>query len=147
MRRLVSQDRLRLENASQVLDVLGINHARTADARITRTVAALAASPGAAHSLEDLARSAGLSPSRYLHLFKSSTGVTLRRYRLWMRIGAAVRSLSRGSNLTEAALEAGFASSSHFSTTYRAMFGASPSELLRSGVVFRKPAPASDERV
>ena len=49
-----------------------------------------------------------------------------RRYKMWVRMGAAVRSMTAGRSLTEAALAAGFASSSHFSAAFREMFGLSP---------------------
>jgi AraC-like DNA-binding protein len=63
-------------------------------------------------------------------LFKAATGVPLSRYRLWMAMGSAMRSLLRGDSLTNAALHAGFASSAHFSSSsYREMFGLEPSRL------------------
>jgi len=80
-------------------------------------------------TLADLARRARLSPSRYRHRFVALTGVPFRRYRTWIAMGAAMRHLARGGSLTEAALEAGFASSAHFSTSFRSMFGLPPSRL------------------
>ena len=55
--------------------------------------------------------------------------------------GAAAEALDRGEDivggldgvsLTEAAHAAGFASSAHFSTAFRDMFGMMPSELLKT---------------
>jgi AraC-like DNA-binding protein len=80
-------------------------------------------------SLAELARKARLSPSRYRHRFVALTGVPFRRYRTWVSMGAAMRHVARGAPLTKAALEAGFASSAHFSTTFRGMFGLAPSKL------------------
>src|SRR3954464_4812920 len=87
--------------------------------------------PQRRHGLPSLAGHAGLSPSRFLHLFKAETGVPLRRYRIWNRMGAAVRACGAGSSLTEAAHVAGFASSAHFSSAFRDMFGMMPSDLLK----------------
>ena len=56
----------------------------------------------------------------------------LRRYRIWNRMGAAVRACGEGASLTEAAHAAGFASSAHFSTAFRDMFGMMPSDLLKA---------------
>ena len=56
----------------------------------------------------------------------------LRRYRLWNRMGAAVVACRDGGSLTEAAHAAGFASSAHFSTAFRDMFGMMPSELMKT---------------
>ena len=88
--------------------------------------------PRRSHSLAELAARAGLSSSRFLHLFKAQTGVPLRRYRLWNRMGAAVGAFRHGVSLTEAAHAAGFASSAHFSTAFRDMFGMTPSELVNT---------------
>lgn len=122
------------------LDQLQLDHEARGDARVRRSLAALARDPAATHSLAELARAAHLSTSRYLHLFKLTTGVPLRRYRLWLRIGAAVRAIARGERLTEAALAAGFSSSAHFSAVFRAMFGMAPSQLARAGLSFRDVA-------
>ncbi|UWU88615.1 AraC family transcriptional regulator [Bradyrhizobium yuanmingense] len=86
--------------------------------------------PSGSHTLAELGRRAGLSSSRFLHLFKDVTGVPLRRYRIWSRIGAAARAVAQGQSLTEAAHDAGFSSSAHFSTAFRDMFGMMPSELF-----------------
>ena len=45
---------------------------------------------------------------------------------------AAVGAFRHGASLTEAAHAAGFASSAHFSTAFRDMFGMTPSELVRT---------------
>ena len=83
------------------------------------------------HSAAELARHVQLSPSRFMHLFKSATGVPLRRYVLWARIAAVVGAAIAGESLTQAALGAGFSSSAHFSAVFRETFGLSPSQLLR----------------
>jgi AraC-like DNA-binding protein len=124
----------RAERWGKLLDVLEINHEKHGDERIRRSIARLAREPAAAHSLADLSAEVHLSTSRYLHLFKQTTGVPLRRYRLWIRVGAAVRAIARGRNLTEAALDAGFSSSAHFSFVFREMFGMAPSTLANNGI-------------
>ena len=89
--------------------------------------------PRPAHRLTTLAARAGLSPSRFLHLFKAETGVPLRRYRIWNRMGAPrFAPCGEGASLTEAAHAAGFASSAHFSSAFRDMFGMMPSELAKA---------------
>jgi AraC-like DNA-binding protein len=100
-----------------------------ADPRIAMALTRLNAEPSAQLGLTALATDAGLSPSRFQHLFKDATGVPLRRYRTWCRMGAALRHASEGASLTEAAHSAGFASSAHFSAAFRDMFGLAPSAL------------------
>jgi AraC family transcriptional regulator len=74
-------------------------------------------------SLEDVAAHVGLSPGRARHLFVDQTGLPFRTYLLWLRLMRAVQLFSAGSSLTSAAHGAGFSDSSHFSRTFRRMFG------------------------
>lgn len=82
-------------------------------------------------SLENLARMAGLSPSRFVHVFTESVGVPLRPYILWLRLQRASGELMRGGSVTEAAHCAGFSDAAHMTRTFRRMLGTSPSELVR----------------
>ena len=117
------------EARTEIAAALGLGAPLHEDARISAVLQSLRERPDKPHALEQVARKASLSPSRFLHLFKAATGVPFRRYRMWMRMGTAVRSMTAGRPLTEAALAAGFASSSHFSSAFREMFGLSPSQL------------------
>lgn len=127
----IADRRLTAEEARrQVGDLLGVGSGTRADARILDTVRRMRDEPCEAHTLAELCKRAGLSSSRFLHLFKEVTGVPLRRYRIWNRIGAAARAVAQGQSLTEAAHAAGFASSAHFSSAFRDMFGMTPSDLF-----------------
>jgi AraC-like DNA-binding protein len=99
---------------AKLVDVLGFATALPADERIARVVAGMRSAPGGAHPLNVLAVEVGLSPSRLQHLFKIFTGLPLRRFRIWNRMGAAIVAASAGASLTEAAQRAGFSSSAHF---------------------------------
>ncbi len=112
-------------------ELLGIGTRADPDTRILSALRRMRDQPHRSHSMAELGACAGLSASRFLHLFKAETGVPLRRYRLWNRMGAAVAAFREGRSLTEAAHAAGFASSAHFSTAFRDMFGMMPSELLK----------------
>jgi AraC-like DNA-binding protein len=109
---------------------VGVGRAPGKTARIVEATKCMRNAPDRSHRLAELARRAGLSPSRFLHLFKAETGVPLRRYRIWNRIGAASRAIAQGQSLTEAAHGADFASSAHFSAAFRDMFGMTPSNLF-----------------
>lgn len=74
-------------------------------------------------TLPAAAARAGLSPSRARHLFVAHTGLPFKTYVLWLRIERAVALYAAGSSLTQAAHEAGFADSAHFSRTFRRTFG------------------------
>jgi AraC-like DNA-binding protein len=101
------------------------------DARILRITELLASEPDRNFSQEELARLVGLSPSRFLHLFRQETGLPYRRFRAWNRMMAAFVRLNSGDSLTRAALEAGFADSTHFSHSFRATFGVNPAPVFR----------------
>ncbi|RKT85988.1 Helix-turn-helix domain-containing protein [Saccharopolyspora antimicrobica] len=98
------------------------------DERITAAVAMLSAEPDL--SAARLAAAVHLSPAHFLRLFKRDTGTTLRRFRLWARMLVAAAHIADGADLTRAAAAAGFASPSHFSSVFHAMFGLAPSRLL-----------------
>jgi len=77
-----------------------------------------------------IADAAGLSPSRLMALVRAQLGTSLRGYRRWLRTFAVARAYASGGSLTSAALDAGFASSSHLVTAARAQFGIRPSQIL-----------------
>lgn len=108
---------------------LGLTRARQ-DPRIEAAIDTLTQAPQRATHVAALALASGLSPSRFQHLFKRETGLAFRRFRNWTRLRAALVSAQRGQSLTEAAHAAGFASSAHFSTAFKQMFGIAPSQLL-----------------
>ena len=100
------------------------------DARVTRTIDLMQADLGENLPLAALAEATALSPSRLQHLFQDQTGVPLRRFRIWIRFRRALERIAGGASLTTAAFDAGFASSTHFSHAFKAMFGVSPASVL-----------------
>lgn len=78
-------------------------------------------------SLADLAARAGVSESRFAHLFRRDVGLPMRQYRLALRIEEAFTQVSLGLSLTEAAHAAGFSDSAQFCRICRRMFGSAPS--------------------
>jgi AraC-like DNA-binding protein len=131
---------------AELTAVLGLAAQARKDPRITAAIQRMRAAPDEPHALADLAAAAGLSPSRFLHLFKETTGVPLRRYRIWTRMGAAVRRIGAGATLTDAAHAAGFASSAHFSAAFRAMFGMAPSRLVEARLSVKGTSPTARRR-
>jgi AraC-like DNA-binding protein len=80
-------------------------------------------------SLERMAALAGLSPSRFMHVFTQSLGVPLRPYVLWLRLQHAAGRLLAGASATEAAHDAGFSDAAHLSRTFRRTLGTTPREI------------------
>lgn len=106
-----------------VTRLAGMEGTAPLDARVRRIIDHVTAHLDGPINLSSAARVAGLSPSRARHLFVEQTGLPFRTYLLWVRITKAVGLFSGGSSLTEAAHEAGFSDSAHFSRTFRRMFG------------------------
>lgn len=94
-------------------------------------------------SIEELAMSLSIS-SRYLRkLFEREVGMPVQRFRLWEKLRLAIECIVRGENLTTAAHTARFCDLAHFSRTFRAMFGMSPSCMLNVPLTFDR-APSSN---
>lgn len=89
------------------------------------------------HAISGFADKVSLSPSRLSHLFKAETGMPLKSYIMLHQVERAFIKLLCGKNITEAALEAGFDSSSHFSATVKRMMGI-PASLSTKDSVFLK---------
>lgn len=84
-------------------------------------------------SLERSAQAAGvyLSASRLRHLFVEQTGLAFKTYMLWLRLVRALDVYAGGASLTEAAHEAGFSDSAHFSRIFKRTFGLPATTLTR----------------
>lgn len=80
----------------------------------------------------DLAASVGMSATSFHRHFKGVTGHSPLAYQRQLRLLDARRLLASGAtNVTEAAFEKGYASSSQFSREYKRMFGIPPMRDLR----------------
>jgi AraC-like DNA-binding protein len=110
--------------------VLGVPASEPIDPRAAAVAQAIVKDPDAYASLSEAAQASGLSSSRFQTVFRQQLGAPFRRYRLWRRMGIAMTSLGSGANLTDAAYEAGFSSSAHFSHQFLCMFGLPPSALM-----------------
>ncbi len=82
--------------------------------------------------LEDLAHLCGCHPQYLSRTFSEAAGTTISLYLRRLRIERAAELISTGRmNASEAALEVGYRSLSHFSQAFRAEKGKSPSEWMR----------------
>lgn len=114
-----------------VASIVPLPTAATPDARIARIIEQAWRHPDL--PLAETAAAAGvhLSPSRLRHLFVEQTGLAFKTYLLWRRLVRALDTYSQGSSLTEAAHDAGFSDSAHFSRAFKRTFGAPATTLTR----------------
>ena len=102
------QQRTACERAARVQEILG---ARLSDP------------PG----LEELGRLVGCSPYYLSRQFSQATGLTISQFLRQARLDRAAQLLRAGThNVTEAALEVGYNSLSHFTVAFREAFGCCP---------------------
>jgi AraC-like DNA-binding protein len=104
------------------------------DPRIARILREIRSDPAQHARAGDAATAVQMSVSHFLHLFAACTGTTFRRYQQWARLRIVGAGLDAGHDLTRCAADAGFASPSHLSETFRRTFGLSLSALLASQV-------------
>jgi AraC family transcriptional regulator of adaptative response/methylated-DNA-[protein]-cysteine methyltransferase len=98
-------------------------------ARTCRTMEAAETAPPAA----ELAAAAGLSVSRFHHLFRERTGVTPRAYFAAVRDRRAKAALTGGAPVTDALYDAGFGSSGRFYEAAPGMLGMTPGRFRAGG--------------
>jgi AraC-like DNA-binding protein len=114
--------------------------------RVRRVLRWLRANIGSSEenrSLARLAAVAGLSPSRFMHVFTESLGVPLRPYLLWLRLQHAAGRLLAGASATEAAHEAGFSDAAHLSRTFRRTLGTTAREIAKGSAEGQIELPES----
>lgn len=100
------------------------------DPRISLVLADLARDPADTSSAAQYAARAGLSLSRFVHLFKEQVGVPLRTLRMWKRARSMLDYVTQNANLADIAQITGYPDSTHFSHSIRLVFGLSPKDVF-----------------
>jgi len=105
---------------------------RPLSAGVRRAMEHLTAHLSEPQDVPNLARLAGLSPSRFAHRFKEETGDSAIAYLMKLRLREAARLLEfSGRSVKEVASDVGFESPFYFSRQFRRQFGLSPRAYLR----------------
>ncbi len=76
--------------------------------------------------LEDIAKSAFISPFHFLRVFKNFTGITLHQYILSLRVERAKMLLRQKSTISYTYSQVGFLNQTHFTKVFRKMTGLTP---------------------
>jgi AraC-like DNA-binding protein len=99
---------------------------RQLDPRVAAAVDRLVGNPERAVAAANCARDAGLSQSRFLHLFKDETGVSFRAFRAWKRARHLLHFVNEDINFAHLAQDIGYPDSTHFSHSIRRFYGLKP---------------------
>jgi len=100
--------------------------------RIESVKEAVALAPDRKWTLADLAEIARMSPYHLAHVFRREVGLPVYAYVLRLRLAQALSAvIDSDADITTIALDAGFASHSHFTLHFRTLFGVTPAALRR----------------
>ncbi|MBE1706648.1 MULTISPECIES: helix-turn-helix transcriptional regulator [Mesorhizobium] len=83
-------------------------------------------------TLAEIAAEVGVSPVYLTQIFQQVEAMPLYRYHLRLRLARALDLLGRYDNLTALGMDLGFSSHSHFSASFRQVYGRTPAEFQRS---------------
>ena len=75
------------------------------------------------HSIDKYAEELYISPSRLSHLFSEQVGISLKSYLTLHQLKKAYQDILNGNSITDAAMNAGFDSPSHFAATVKRLMG------------------------
>jgi AraC-like DNA-binding protein len=101
------------------------------DPRLERALSALDSLLNRKVAASALAAEANLSLSQLQRLFASQLGLPIRRLVLWRRLRLSMVLILAGNSVTQAAHEAGFADSAHFSRSLKKLFGVTARQALQ----------------
>jgi AraC family transcriptional regulator len=99
---------------------------------VERVKEVIGVAPAARWSVARLAKVASLSPFHLCHVFREMVGTSIYDYVLHARLAHSLDAVLDGGGLTAIALDAGFASHSHFTARFREFFGVTPTALRRA---------------
>ncbi|MDI1262816.1 MAG: AraC family transcriptional regulator [bacterium] len=99
---------------------------RVLDPRVARAIVQIGKFAGEPVTAASCAAEAGLSPSRFLHLFKEETGISFRSFRAWKRARHLLHFANQDINLAHLAQDIGYPDSTHFSHSIRRFYGLKP---------------------
>jgi len=121
--------------------------ARKLDPRVARAMLQIGRFSGEPVTAASCAAEAGLSPSRFLHLFKEETGISFRSFRAWKRARHLLHFANQDINLAHLAQDIGYPDSTHFSHSIRRFYGLKPRAIFsgsRDLAIYRSDRAGND---
>lgn len=124
---------------TEITAALGISEtgSRVSDERIIAAMSFVKEHLNDNVTVRDVAESVYLSEGRFSHLFREETGVAFSGYLVMQKIFCAYMQIAEGKSITEAAVEAGFSTPSHFATVNKKMFGITARDLCGDYRLYR----------
>ena len=110
----------------QVVRTVPLQLPNVTDPRAMRVAAAVMTNPDDRHSLTRICNNAGAGKRTMERVFQSETGMTIGKWRQQLRLMHAMRAIGEGTQVTRAAIEAGYATPSAFSAAFRKALGTTP---------------------
>ena len=101
---------------------------------VDRVKLVLASDPARRWTLAEIAAEVRGSPVYLTQVFQQVEGLPLYRYQMRLRLARALDLLGQYDDLTALSLDLGFSSHSHFSASFRQVYGRSPSEFRHSAM-------------
>lgn len=120
---------------------------RCLDPRVVKSIVQIGRFCGEPVTAISCAAEAGLSSSRFLHLFKQETGISFRAFRAWKRARHLLHFANQDINLAHLAQDIGYPDSTHFSHSIRRFYGLQPRAIFsgsRDLAIYRSDASVLD---
>jgi AraC-like DNA-binding protein len=133
LRRRVSTERHVIElvlDQLQLVESAPVQLPHPRDARARKLADILRANPRDQRPLEDLSMKCGASKRTMQRLFAEESGMSFSRWRQRARLVHAMQSLAAGQSVTNAALDAGYSTTSAFISMFRKQLGTTPTRYL-----------------
>jgi AraC-like DNA-binding protein len=115
-----------LSDQLQVASVVPLQLPNPSEPRAAAVATALSKDPGDARAIDEVCRAAGAGRRTIERTFRRETGMTLGRWRQQLRLLHATQLMAQGSQITRAALDAGYSTPSAFIFAFRKTLGTTP---------------------
>jgi len=116
----------------EVAPIVPLQLPNLADTRALQVAKLLYAAPGDRRPLWQLCKVGGVGKRTIQRIFPETSGMTFGKWRQQLRLMHAMRLLAEGSNVTYAAMEAGYSTPSAFISAFRKVLGTTPTSYFRS---------------
>ncbi len=133
LRRRVSKERHVIElvlDQLRLVESVPVQLPHPRDSRARKLADILRANPRDQRPLEDLSMKCGASKRTMQRLFAEESGMSFSRWRQRARLVHAMQSLAAGQSVTNAALDAGYSTTSAFISMFRKQLGTTPTRYL-----------------